>query len=261
MDATAPRRSGAREAAARCTSLPHASIRSAAASPGAGVRQTLRLIRARIPLADPRSAAAARGSSTGRCRRSGTSRMRRCSIPTGAASSISSAHNLHLVELLRADAASMSLEELSPQRCTCCPSTRTGFPYRTSYYRRSWGFCMRARERASPAPGPLPRRDRSSLAPGSLTYGELPIPGADARGSAVLHACLPSLARQRQYQRHGGRHGAGGVARARAAPLHLSLRLRARHHRLALLAQAQRAAPDARAPRRWCWRCWAIRAR
>jgi len=68
-------------------------------------------------------------------------------------------------------------------------------PYRTSYYRRDWGFCMRARDRLALRAGRYGIEVKSSLAPGSLTYGELPIAGR-SRDEVLFftHVCHPSLA-------------------------------------------------------------------
>jgi aminopeptidase-like protein len=68
-------------------------------------------------------------------------------------------------------------------------------PYRTSYYSRSWGFCMRARERAALRPGRYRIEVRTSLAKGSLSYGELLLPGRSREEVLFFtHICHPSLA-------------------------------------------------------------------
>jgi aminopeptidase-like protein len=68
-------------------------------------------------------------------------------------------------------------------------------PYRTSYYERSWGFCMSARARDALPEGRYRIEVHSSLAPGALTYGELAIPGATrAEVLFFTHICHPSLA-------------------------------------------------------------------
>lgn len=69
-------------------------------------------------------------------------------------------------------------------------------PYRTSYYERRWGFCVRHDVASS-----LGDDDEyevlidASLEPGSLTYGELFVPGESEETFLVsTHVCHPSLA-------------------------------------------------------------------
>jgi aminopeptidase-like protein len=104
------------------------------------------------------------------------------------------AHNLHLVSYSEPVQASMSLQDLMP-RLHVLPEHPEWIPYRTSYYRRDWGFCMRARERAALRPGRYRIEIRTSLAPGSLSYGELLLPGRTREEVLFFtHVCHPSLA-------------------------------------------------------------------
>ncbi|MGH8324991.1 MAG: DUF4910 domain-containing protein, partial [Steroidobacteraceae bacterium] len=103
-------------------------------------------------------------------------------------------HNLHLVSYSEPIETSMSLHELAP-RLHSLPEHPDWVPYRTSYYRRTWGFCMRARDRQALRAGKYRIEIRSSLAPGSLTYGELAIEGRTRDEVLVFtHVCHPSLA-------------------------------------------------------------------
>lgn len=88
----------------------------------------------------------------------------------------------------------MTLAELRPHLHTL-PDRPTWIPYRTSYYKPDWGFCL-AHERLADLPdGNYEVCIDSTLAPGSLTYGELPIPGRrDAEVLLSCHACHPALA-------------------------------------------------------------------
>jgi aminopeptidase-like protein len=160
---------------------------------GAGVRETLALIRARVPLVVHEVP-------------SGT-RVFDWEIPLewnvedaavidpdGRRVIDFQAHNLHLVSYSEPVQRSLSLEELSP-RLHVLPEHPEWIPYRTSYYRRDWGFCMRARDRAALRAGRYRIEVKTSLAPGSLTYGELAIPGR-TRDEVLFftHVCHPSLA-------------------------------------------------------------------
>src|SRR5262245_15379585 len=103
-------------------------------------------------------------------------------------------HNLHVVSYSEPVAAEMSLTELE-ERLHSLPDHPSWIPYRTSYYRRSWGFCLRHETRQSLRPGTYRVDIKSSLAPGCLTYGEFAIPGR-VREEVLFftHVCHPSLA-------------------------------------------------------------------
>jgi aminopeptidase-like protein len=68
-------------------------------------------------------------------------------------------------------------------------------PYRTAYYRENWGFCLPHFQLLALEEGDYEVSIDSSLADGSLTYGEYLLPGE--REEEILiscHACHPSLA-------------------------------------------------------------------
>jgi aminopeptidase-like protein len=68
-------------------------------------------------------------------------------------------------------------------------------PYVTSYYHRDWGFCLPEEQRAGLADGTYHAVIDSTIAPGSMTYGELLIPG-DSEDEVFIstYVCHPSLA-------------------------------------------------------------------
>jgi aminopeptidase-like protein len=106
-------------------------------------------------------------------------------------------HNLHLVGYSVPVRATMTLEELRPHLHTL-PDRPDWIPYRTTYYHRTWGFCLadRAlREIERHAEGPFEVVVDTTLAPGELTYGELVLPGdTDDEVLFSAHTCHPSLA-------------------------------------------------------------------
>ena len=103
-------------------------------------------------------------------------------------------HNLHVVNYSVPIRARMSLEELRP-RLHALPDRPDLIPYRTSYYEENWGFCLTQRQLDALAPGEYEVCIDSTLEPGSLTYGELILPGSSADEILIsAHVCHPSLA-------------------------------------------------------------------
>ena len=104
------------------------------------------------------------------------------------------ASNLHVVSYSEPVRAEMTLAELEPHLHT--HSTNPEWvPYRTSYYSRGWGFCLSERQRDRLGEGPFEVVIDSTLEPGSLTYGELYLPGEiETEVLLTTHVCHPSLA-------------------------------------------------------------------
>lgn len=104
------------------------------------------------------------------------------------------ASNLHIVNYSEPVHATMSLEELKPHLHTHADRAEW-VPYRTSYYTRTWGFCLSQAALESLADGEYDIRIDSTLEPGSLTYGECVLRGERADEILITtHVCHPSLA-------------------------------------------------------------------
>jgi aminopeptidase-like protein len=103
-------------------------------------------------------------------------------------------HNLHVMSYSVPVHAKLSLAELRPHLHTLVDAPEW-IPYRTSYYREDWGFCLAHRDLERLAEGEYEVCIDSTLEPGSLTYGECYLPGT-TEDEVLLscHACHPSLA-------------------------------------------------------------------
>ncbi len=104
------------------------------------------------------------------------------------------ASNLHLLNYSAPVRAVLPLDELKAHIFTL-PDQPDLVPYRTSYYEERWGFCMSHRALEALPPGSYTAVVDSTLAAGSLTYGEHVIAG-DSSDEVLLsaHLCHPSLA-------------------------------------------------------------------
>jgi aminopeptidase-like protein len=104
------------------------------------------------------------------------------------------ASNLHVVSYSAPFRGEMSLAELRPHLHTH-PNEPDWIPYRTSYYDRTWGFCLSERQLDALDDGPYEVIVDSTLAPGSLTYAECVVQGElDDEVLLTTHVCHPSLA-------------------------------------------------------------------
>jgi aminopeptidase-like protein len=103
-------------------------------------------------------------------------------------------HNLHVVNYSCPVRTTLTLDELQPHLHSL-PDQPDRIPYRTTYWREQWGFCLRHRDRERLAPGSYEVVVDSTLAPGSMTLAEVAIPGSGAEEAIVYtHTCHPSLA-------------------------------------------------------------------
>jgi aminopeptidase-like protein len=102
--------------------------------------------------------------------------------------------SLHVVSCSEPVRATLPLSELR-ERLHTLPDRPELVPYRTSYYDRTWGFCLSHEQLLGLPDGDYDVVIDSTLEPGHITYGELVIEGS-GEGEVLFstYVCHPSLA-------------------------------------------------------------------
>jgi len=104
------------------------------------------------------------------------------------------AHNLHVLSYSTPIRAKLPLAELRAHLYTL-PQQPDRIPYRTSYWRESWGFCLTQRALDAMPEGEYEVLIDAELKPGSLTYAECLVRGESSEEFLIsTHVCHPSLA-------------------------------------------------------------------
>jgi len=101
---------------------------------------------------------------------------------------------LHVVSYSEPVRTRLSLEALR-ERLHTLPDDPDAVPYRTSYYERTWGFCLSHRQLLALPPGDYEVVIDSTLEPGHLSYAEATVEGeGNAEVLFSTYVCHPSLA-------------------------------------------------------------------
>lgn len=159
---------------------------------GSGIRETLRMIKGTIPLS-------LHEVPTGTqvfdwtVPREWNIRDAYVVDPTGKKIIDFKASNLHVVNYSIPVRQSLPLSELRAHLFTL-PEHPALIPYKTSYYKENWGFCLADRQLEELRDGMYEVVIDSTLTEGNLSYGEYEIRGSsDDEVLISCHACHPSL--------------------------------------------------------------------
>jgi aminopeptidase-like protein len=102
--------------------------------------------------------------------------------------------NLHVIGYSMPIDKIVSLDELE-EHLYSIPDQPDAVPYITSYYKERWGFCISHNERMTLVSGDYRVFIDSKLFTGSLTYGEMIVPGLSAEEVMLSsYICHPSMA-------------------------------------------------------------------
>lgn len=102
--------------------------------------------------------------------------------------------NLHVVGYSIPVNKTVSLQELQ-EHLHSLPEQPDAIPYVTSYYEERWGFCISENQRQKLKRGSYKVVIKSELTEGSMTYGELILPGESQKEVFLSsYLCHPSMA-------------------------------------------------------------------
>jgi aminopeptidase-like protein len=160
---------------------------------GSGIRQTLAMIQDRIPL-HIRQVATGTPVFDWTVPKEWNIRDAYLKAPGGERIVDFQRCNLHVMNYSIPMHATLPLNEIRPHLFTI-PDHPDWIPYRTSYYKEDWGFCLSHNQMLQLEDGDYEVCIDSTLEDGHLTYGECYLAGSSSDEVLIsCHACHPSLA-------------------------------------------------------------------
>lgn len=164
---------------------------------GEGVRQTLKILQRELPELTLKSVPSGTACFDWKVPPEWTIRDAYIVAPDGAKLAQFKSHNLHVVGYSEPVDRRISLSQLQAHLHSL-PEQPDAIPYVTSYYKRTWGFCLSDRERTALQSGDYQVMIDSVLdEEGQLDYGELVIPATVTDAPEILlstYVCHPSMA-------------------------------------------------------------------
>ena len=106
--------------------------------------------------------------------------------------SISRDADLHVLNYSVPVNRTISLDELK-NHVFSLPEQPDWIPYRTSYYKENWGFCLSHNQLSTLQQGEYEVLVEATLQNGHLTYGEYFLEGQSEDEISDLYPCLPSF--------------------------------------------------------------------
>lgn len=114
--------------------------------------------------------------------------------PAGVRIADMAVNNLHVMGYSESVDAHLNLNDLQAHLYSL-PDQPNAIPYVTSYYKRNWGFCIADTVRKQLCDGLYKARIKATHKKGSLTIGELVIPGSTQEEIFIsTYCCHPSMA-------------------------------------------------------------------
>lgn len=161
---------------------------------GAGLRQTLAIIRERLPELVIHEVPTGSKCFDWTVPKEWNIRSAYLLDPDGRKVVDFADHNLHIVSYSIPVDRDIDLDELQAHLHSL-PGQPDAIPYVTAYFKETWGFCLPHRIRQSLGPGRYRVRIDSELKNGSLTYGDAILPG-ETREEVLIstYVCHPSMA-------------------------------------------------------------------
>jgi len=161
---------------------------------GDGVRQTLAVIKKYLPALTVHEVPTGTQVFDWTIPREWVIRGARLEGPNGEIVADLEDSNLHIVGYSVGVDEHLELEALQ-ERLHSIPEQPTAIPFVTSYYHPTWGFCLTQEQRDDLQPGSYHAVIDADHIEGSLTYGELLIPG-EVEDEIFLstYVCHPSMA-------------------------------------------------------------------
>ncbi|GHF31025.1 aminopeptidase [Kordiimonas sediminis] len=114
--------------------------------------------------------------------------------PCGTVICDTDVNNLHVLNYSEGIKGRFSLEQLQPHLHSL-PSLPTAVPYVTSYYQRTWGFCLKHEDREKLAPGTYEVSIDASFKEGGVPFAHTLLEGQASKEILLSsYLCHPSLA-------------------------------------------------------------------